>query len=89
VEVLINTSVSALSSSAFTIFPNPSSGALNVRSDRLCSVSIYSMDGRLVWKSTGPGPQHTADLSRMPVGCYLVVCNSNNERKTVQWIKSE
>lgn len=61
----------------FTIYPNPASSLLNISSyDEIKLAEIYSLEGKLVLKST----QKKIDISNLSSGLYIIkITNSQNE----------
>ncbi|RYY72071.1 MAG: T9SS type A sorting domain-containing protein [Chitinophagaceae bacterium] len=57
-----------------TIYPNPSSGILNVSSDKLQDVliEIYDLNGRMVFSDKNFNTQKTIDIQHLQSGMYLV-----------------
>lgn len=70
--VLLSTEI--FESNAFTIYPNPSSGILNVSSNKLqdVSIEIYDLDGRIVFSDKNFNTQRTIDIQHLQSGMYLV-----------------
>ena len=66
------------------VFPNPSTGWLNIRwkGDKGAQLGIYNLDGRLVWSGQSNEHNKSVDLSGQPTGMYFV--RAKSEGKTVQ-----
>lgn len=63
-----------IEANAFTIYPNPSSGILNIASDKLenVSVEIYDLNVRVVFSEKNFNPQKAIDIQHLQSGMYLV-----------------
>lgn len=55
---------------SFSIWPNPVGEVLNLSSDNIRQMEIYSIDGKLVMTKTNAYP--TINVSSLPAGCYLL-----------------
>ena len=66
---------SIVSNPTFTIFPNPTSGLLTIRSNNqqiIETVSIYDLTGRLIIAEKPRTKQWEKDLSKLTAGSYMV-----------------
>ena len=68
----------------FTIYPNPTSGKIEVRSEKseVKSIEIFNVFGELVYSINHPFTQSLIDLSQAPNGVYLCKVRGDNFRKT-------
>jgi hypothetical protein len=57
----------------FKLYPNPSQGAVNFEWNRTSEVTIYTMNGQLLY--AGPNDGQTA-LPLLPAGTYVVRAQS-------------
>jgi hypothetical protein len=84
-----------LSNKSFTIFPNPSSGLLNVLYNGSLTnsptIQFYDISGRLLQSEIIPvindGQQHVFDVSKLPAGIYFVSIESGSGRETHKMLK--
>ncbi len=78
--------------SAFSIYPNPASNALNIDSDSkgINRVTISDMAGRIVYSNSVSSLTRTQmDVSMLSAGTYVVTIETNTEllRRAVQLVK--
>jgi hypothetical protein len=66
-----------------SLYPNPSTGTLNVTCDMSAKVTVRSMAGAEVYK--GQGSKH--ELATLNSGVYLVSVRTDSASKTMRWIK--
>lgn len=75
----------------FSIFPTITSDMVNLYGDQNMEISIFSMDGRLVWNNAHINKtnsvQRVLDLSSFRAGLYIVKIVSGEINKTVKIIK--
>ncbi len=72
-------------SSAFSIYPNPSSGIFNIQWNKAASFNynIYDVSGKIIAsKAKNSGTQHQIDLTGISQGMYFIQINSNEETTT-------
>jgi hypothetical protein len=56
-----------------TFYPNPASVVLNIRGERMSSVTVFSMAGKLLFRQDADTPEFTRmDVTNLPTGHYLV-----------------
>ncbi len=74
---------------AFSFFPNPTSGKLNFQSNvSINSVQVYTILGNLIVNQGLEGTQVQLDLSHLPSGIYLATVNlENGTTKKIKLIK--
>ncbi|WP_166556788.1 T9SS type A sorting domain-containing protein [Runella sp. CRIBMP] len=63
------------------VYPNPSNGLIQWKSDEIQRIEIYHLTGALVRQQTVQSANKTMDLSELPNGLYLV--RLSNDEKTV------
>lgn len=66
------TGITGLAESTFAIYPNPSSGELNIEVDYSAPASIYTVDGRQVVQVQLSEGVNTIDISKLARGLYTV-----------------
>jgi hypothetical protein len=71
---------SAQESSDIQIFPNPTTGILNIRwqGESKTQLSIYALDGTLVWAGQTSNNTQQIDISAMPAGMYFIQARNNS-----------
>jgi hypothetical protein len=68
------------SAEAISIFPNPTSGILNINAIEVTSsVEVYNVIGDKVYSGTLVKGNNSVDLSSLANGAYFVKLNSNNQ----------
>ncbi|MGO1751053.1 MAG: T9SS type A sorting domain-containing protein [Psychroflexus sp.] len=70
----------------FEMYPNPSEGLVNFKSDEGFSLKIYSLSGQLVYESSEMQTQSQIDLSQLATGVYLTKITIDNNTKTEKLI---
>ena len=71
ITVKNSTGVDELEANA-KLFPNPTSGLVNIECEGMTRVSIYSTIGQMVYDKEVNANQLSVDLSQQPAGSYLV-----------------
>ncbi|MBC7694290.1 MAG: T9SS type A sorting domain-containing protein [Burkholderiales bacterium] len=75
---------------AITIFPNPTSGILNINAvEANSSVEVFNVIGDKVYTNVFTKGNNTVDLSRLADGAYFVKLNSNNQIITKKVVLSK
>ncbi|MBQ2076754.1 MAG: T9SS type A sorting domain-containing protein, partial [Bacteroidales bacterium] len=70
---------------AMSIFPNPTSGMLNVTSnEEIDSIEIFNSVGTTVVSSNVAGNSSAIDMSNLPNGMYFVRVSTANGIETVK-----
>ncbi len=70
-------SPSAKADSEITLYPNPTDGKLNIKSNtEILNIDIYSLNGKLIYSNTNIG--NSIDLSFLPKGLYLASIQDTN-----------
>ncbi len=92
-EVTRKGSVSLISSSAFSVYPNPTTGVLNIRSDvdkaEWLSIEVVNTSGQIVKRIAQKDIDNAIDLSEQANGLYLIKVNTTkgNVVKKINLIK--
>lgn len=72
-------------------YPNPGGEVMNVRTSlRDCSLSVYDMQGRIIYQQEITDDITSVDASSWPQGTYVWKLTTNNEQNTVEegkWVK--
>lgn len=72
-----------------SIFPNPTSSFLTIRSNKLISpISIYDITGKLVLQNKGNSNEIILDISNLNSGLYFIKSNSQNSSIRKRFIVS-
>jgi len=73
----VSSGVGEASNNEVLIYPNPTSGELNIVSDVLLKqILLYSSDGRLLLSESMNSASHRIDVSSMESGIYLLELSS-------------
>gem|GEM_PF-956159 len=74
---------------AFTVYPNPSSGKLNIVFDMVdaVSVTIYDLNGRIVFSDKNFNTQKAIDIQHLQSGMYLIRIIGDNVQFVQKIIK--
>lgn len=90
----LQTSETSNTNNGIRIFPNPSSGDLNIKIDNINSdveISLVDMSGKLVFASKDKTTTASFDkqykLGHLSSGTYLVTIKNNSKTTIVKWIK--
>lgn len=77
----IPSSTQEIVNSGLKLYPNPTNGILNVKSDiiGLSEISIYDVYGKLISKFSFNTPQYQLDISHLSSGIYLIQQSGNHE----------
>lgn len=78
------------STGLFNIYPNPSSGNLQVLSKSqasLVNVSVYDLGGKQVYSKNNPANDEIFELSFLKSGLYFVKLQSNETVQVLKWLK--
>ena len=82
--------IDATSASTVSIFPNPTNGniSLKVGVRKILSVSIYSMDGRAIYKKKNIKKSvYFIDINKAVAGVYVVEIECSGEKKHLKLVK--
>ena len=71
ITVKNSTSVNELEANT-KLFPNPTTGKVNIECEGMIRISVYSAIGQMVYDEEVNADQFSIDLSQQPVGNYLV-----------------
>ena len=66
------TSVSEVGSSVTTVYPNPTHGAVTIEAQGITKVSIFNLQGQMVYESVASGNVFEYDFSEQKAGMYLI-----------------
>ena len=66
------TSVSEVGSSVTTVYPNPTHGAVTIEAQGITKVSIFNLQGQMVYESVASGNVFEYDFSDQKAGMYLI-----------------
>ncbi len=77
------TSIERLNEMGISIFPNPTSGLLNIKFKKQhygLDISVFDLSGRVIYKKILPkSDSYTIDLSHLPKSIYIVKLNVDKE----------
>ena len=89
-QTSINTDVDENASSAFAaVYPNPSTGIVNIIGQDLKSAEVFNTLGQHVATAAGDGERLSVDLSGQPAGVYFVSVTDKEGRKCVRKVVKE
>jgi hypothetical protein len=77
-------------SKSFHVYPNPSSGLLNIQLQEWCSfaeISIFSIDGQLIAQKQLNDTTQSFDFSLLPSGVYRIQLQNKEEIISLPWYK--
>jgi hypothetical protein len=77
-------------SNTFHVYPNPSSGLLNIQLQEGCSfaeMSIFSVDGQLIAQKHLNASTQSFDFSNVSSGAYIIRLQNNKEIISLPWYK--
>ncbi len=69
---------------SFGVYPNPTQAVVTVTTDPGQLITIYGLNGRMVYQSTATRSHTQIDLSAHPAGLYLITVGSHTE-KVMKW----
>lgn len=74
-----------------TVFPNPSTGALNIHSSHATHLQLYNSNGQLLHEQNllHSGQHAIALTDPLPAGIYLVQLSSSRSTQTLKWVVVE
>ena len=75
---ITNLSVDENAHSKVKLYPNPTSGQLNIAAEKMTSVSVYDLVGQCVMQMSAEKGQLTLDMSQLQNGIYFVKVNTAN-----------
>jgi hypothetical protein len=64
------------------VFPNPTSGNLNINAEGMTNISVYNMVGQKVVDIAVDTNQYVLDMTSMEVGVYMLKVVSRNGEMT-------
>jgi hypothetical protein len=74
-------STKSLSDAGVRIYPNPTNGLINIEgvsADKKSTVSLYSIDGKLILEKKNASGAQKLDLSKQTSGSYVLVVNGQS-----------
>jgi hypothetical protein len=78
----ITTSVDEFQTTAFSVYPNPSTGVFSITSGNpISEISVFNILGKQVYSLTSPALHQTIDLTGMEKGIYFVRFRSGESRE--------
>lgn len=82
----ISTSLAAIETIAFTLYPNPSTGTVHVQSKEAYNSTVYISDvaGKLIGIYAMQHSESTMQLGHLSQGMYLVRVNANGSQSTTR-----
>ena len=60
------------------LYPNPTSGQLNIEAEEMTTVSVYDVVGQCVMQTMAQDGRTTIDMSQLQNGIYFVKVNTGN-----------
>ena len=82
VELDITSGIKEANSSNFNIYPNPTTGIVNISGVKDAQVVVYNMLGAVVYNEANASATTTIDLSSFNAGNYIVKVINNDEVST-------
>ena len=76
-------------SPVFTLHPNPTTGRLTIRGERLRQADVANLLGQQVLSAQGMGDELCLDLAALPAGIYFVTVTDEAGRKGVRKVVKE
>jgi uncharacterized delta-60 repeat protein len=81
-------SVDNLTESAFTIYPNPTSGILNIQNqENDFSIQITNNIGQNIYAENCTSNKSSIDIHHIPTGIYFLTIQSNSQTFTSRFVK--
>lgn len=84
ISVSTNTSVDVLTEEIISFYPNPTTGLLNIETDKYFELELYSTSGELLFKTTN---KKSIDLSNLNNGLYILQLKIDDKILTNKIIK--
>ena len=78
----VNTAVEFIQKPYLNIYPNPANDLLNINSDQDVQISIISITGQEIYKSSSINSHFRIDISSYPKGLYIINIISNKNVTT-------
>jgi hypothetical protein len=76
-----------ISDEAFNVYPNPTNGQINIEVNEEVEITIYSMDGRMIYNDLlDSNSNNRIDLSNQPKGVYVITYMANSKLRTMKLI---
>jgi hypothetical protein len=80
-------SVKTENKNVLNAYPNPTSGNFTIETQGVSHISIYDINGVMVFQTTSPGDLFTMDLAELPTGVYVLNILSDGELKSERLVK--
>ncbi|NML70261.1 T9SS type A sorting domain-containing protein [Chryseobacterium sp. RP-3-3] len=78
--IVLATNEAATSQKGMSIYPNPTSGPLSIKTEENLQAEIYSQDGKLLKKLDMKTGTNQADISELPNGVYILKTSSGSSK---------
>ena len=82
VDLNVAVGINTFSNSNFSMYPNPTTGLINLEGVKGANVTVYDILGTVVYNEVSTSTNTTIDLSSLNTGNYLVKVINNNEVST-------
>jgi hypothetical protein len=82
----VNLGVGDYSLSQILLYPNPSTGIINVQTKNTLDISIFDITGKQVFNASDVSNENQLDLSGLRAGLYLVKMNDGTNHSTQKLI---
>jgi hypothetical protein len=76
-------------SPVFTLHPNPTTGRLTIRGERLRQAAVANLLGQQVLSAQGMGDELCLDLAALPAGIYFITVTDEEGRNGVRKVVKE
>jgi hypothetical protein len=83
----VSTSLDNMTSKGITIYPNPSTGIVNVVTENSVKLIVFDITGKVVLAKDLTNKANTVDMSSFPQGIYNFVIKSDHESTNYRVIK--
>ncbi len=74
-------------SNIISVYPNPATNFINVYSEKMVSINIYSIDGSLVKSVNAASNSTSIEISDLATGVYVVKCNDGENTEVTRFVK--
>jgi hypothetical protein len=82
----VNLGIGDYSLSQILLYPNPSTGIINVQTKNTLDISIFDITGKQVFNASDISNENQLDLSGLSAGLYLVKMNDGTNQSTQKLI---
>jgi PKD repeat protein len=83
---IMHINIEVVENGTFKVYPNPTSGTVNITADKYYTVSITSIDGKVIYNGKLTTNHTSIDLSNYAKGIYVVKFSDKNTVKTMKLI---